>query len=118
MVRSGFGYAEVSRLVHRPPYRVFDREVKRAIFWGGVLPIVSIAGTFVHPIALFLLAAYPVQFLRTGLKARAKGMNSWTYAWLLMIGKFAEAQGVLQFYWNLVTGLSARPIEYKGRFPV
>ena len=43
-VRSGYGFAEVSRLYRASPHVTWRREIARAIFWAGVLPLVIVAG--------------------------------------------------------------------------
>ena len=106
--RAGFAFAQGAALHGRPPDRHWVVETRRAIFWGMVLPVVAgLAALLVTPLALILLAAYPAQILRM---SRRVGMQS---ALFTMIGKFAEALGVLAFWRSGIGGKDAELIEYK-----
>ena len=95
------------------------------MFWGLVLPlgisiIVGALAPFAPEISLLilfsLLLIYPVQIMRIALRKRRSG-QPWqfaaAYAGLLVIGKFAEASGVLKCWFERLLGLRQKLIEYK-----
>lgn len=112
-VRSGYGFAEVSRLHRKSPFRIWTRAVPSAIIWGGILPALIVLGSLIHPLFLVLVFIYPLQVF---LIAMRKGLNTpcvWTYAALIMLDKFAQLKGIIKFYWRLYRGETAQLIEYK-----
>lgn len=108
-VRGGYAFAEGAWLHGAPPERHWVAETRRALLWGGLLPAVLLAlAVGLGPECLALCLVYPLQWLRlawrTGSRARAS---------FLVLGKFAEAQGCLKFYWGLWTRRRSGLIEYK-----
>lgn len=106
--RAGHAYAEGAALHGRPPERHNVVETRRAIIWGIVLPLVTVAGLWISPWFLLLLAIWPLQVLRL----RQKGKDL-THAAFLTLGKLPEGQGVLDYYWRRWNGTSPKLIEYK-----
>jgi GT2 family glycosyltransferase len=98
MVRSGYAFAEVSRLHRTSPCGIWKREAGRAVFWGGLLPLTICLGALLHPIALAAALAYPVQVCRVAFARGPARSESWTYALFMMLAKFAECQGILRFW--------------------
>lgn len=111
--RAGHAYAEGAYLHGAPPERHNVAQMRRALLWGAVLPlmIVVLAGV-VSPWVLTLFAVYPVQIARL---ARRGGNDDAArkQAMLLTAGKFAEAVGILEFHLRRLTGKRAGLIEYK-----
>jgi glycosyltransferase involved in cell wall biosynthesis len=99
--RAGHAYAEVTAL-----HGLWRREMWRAVIWAGWLPVVVVAG-FVTPWAWLGLLVYPVQVLRLGLR------EGWAAGGLAVLGKFAEAQGVLRYCRNRLLRRRGGIIEYK-----
>ncbi|KAA9389071.1 glycosyltransferase [Neorhizobium galegae] len=112
-VRCGHAYAQVSHLHRTSPSRIWTRNLRRAVFWGGLLPLVAIAGAVIHPAALALLLLYPLQLLRLARRARPALGNTLLFASFDVLGKFPEMQGVAQFYLNRLINRRQRIIEYK-----
>ncbi|CDZ35990.1 glycosyltransferase [Neorhizobium galegae] len=112
-VRCGHAYAQVSHLHRTSPSRIWTRNLRRAVFWGGLLPLVAIAGAVFHPAALALLLLYPLQLLRLARRARPALGNTLLFASFDVLGKFPEMQGVAQFYLNRLINRRQRIIEYK-----
>jgi glycosyltransferase involved in cell wall biosynthesis len=105
--RAGHAFAEGSALYGKAPERHWRRETQRAVFWGAALPVAILGAGAVVP-ALWLLALiYPVQTLRL----MRKGGTEWGL--FSMIGKFAEAQGVLAYWLGRLQGRQRSLIEYK-----
>lgn len=106
--RAGFAFAQGAQIHGAPPERHWVAETRRALLWGAVLPaaiifLVLLAGAW----ALLLILIYPLQILRLS----RRGSTDW--AVFTVIGRFAEAQGALSYYWRKWRGSDPRLIEYK-----
>jgi GT2 family glycosyltransferase len=112
-VRAGHAYAEGAALHGAPPERHWVRETRRALAWGAALPAgIAALALAVHPAALALAALYPAQAARLALRAGG-GREAWAPAALSVIGKFAEARGVLKYRMGRLGSGPAEIIEYK-----
>jgi GT2 family glycosyltransferase len=112
-VRGGHAYVEVSQLHKASPYGIWKRETARAIFWGGLLPLIICLGALIHPVALAGTLVYPLQICRVASARGPSSSQSWIYALFITIAKFAEFQGILRYYWGQFTRRNAALIEYK-----
>lgn len=102
--RAGHAFAE-GAFLHG--FGHWGRETCRALVWGAVLPVsIGLAG-FLAPVLWLLALIYPAQLLR--LARRDGGI----VALFSLLGKFAEAQGVIEFHWNRLRRRSRGLIEYK-----
>lgn len=107
--RAGHAYAEGAALHGAPPERHKVAETRRALIWGAALPLVAVAGAvLIHPAALLILLAWPLQALRLRLKGR-----DWAEASFLTLSKLPEAQGVLGYWLGRLRGRKRGLIEYK-----
>lgn len=113
-VRAGYAFAEGASLHGGSPERHWVRESRSAWFWGAVIPLMVLPSVWVFGApGLWLLAIYPVQFLRLAVRgARSRRRNCWR-ALFLVLGKFPEVQGQMKFSWNRWMGRRSRLIEYK-----
>jgi GT2 family glycosyltransferase len=114
--RAGFAYAEGARLHGAAPERHWVREARSAVVWGAAIPLLTLGlALFVNPWFLLLLLIYPAQVLR--LYARTQGLGPvrtrWWRALFLVLAKFPEAQGQVQFWQRARSGGVAKLIEYK-----
>jgi glycosyltransferase involved in cell wall biosynthesis len=111
--RAGHAWAEGATLHGAPPERHCVDQVRRALLWGAIVPLaILVLAVLVGPVALVLLAIYPLRALRFALRDGAT-REAWERAWLLSLGKFAEAAGVIEYH---LRRLARRPrglIEYK-----
>jgi glycosyltransferase involved in cell wall biosynthesis len=108
-VRGGHAFAEGAWLHGASPERHWVRETGRAVLWGLLLPLcIMVMGLFVDPRAAWLALVYPLQWIRLSIRARSAAI-----AFLSVVCKFAEAQGVLKFGINKLLGQGGRLIEYK-----
>ena len=105
--RGGHAFAEGAAMHGAPPERHWVGETRRALLWGAVLPLVALLGLVVTPWAALILLAYPLQVLRLSRKL------GWERSFYLVLGKFPEAQGALEFYLNRLRKRRAGLIEYK-----
>jgi len=106
--RAGHAFAEGAALHGAAPERHWVAETRRALLWGlgGVVAIVLLT-VLVGPMGLLAALVYPLQVVRLS----RRGGLAW--AFFSVLGKFAEAQGVLSYYWRQISGGQKRLIEYK-----
>lgn len=112
--RAGHAYAEGAWMHGKGPEQHYVRETARALLWGLALPLVILATAMISvwpAIALSLI--YPVQVLRIALRDRHTSRHPWQHAFFLILGKFAEASGAIQFLWRKMLHRAPRLIEYK-----
>jgi GT2 family glycosyltransferase len=119
--RGGHAFAELASLHPRSRYR---RNVLRAVFWGGLLPLVFVgghlsgtkAGAQAGGLAVLLTVAQLIRLVaREGLRFPIRqAINAATF---LLIGKYAETLGIVRFHCQRLTGRRARLIEYKRPDP-
>lgn len=114
-VRGGYGTAKVALLHYHSPFAIWKREILRIVFYAAAVPALALAGALVHPMALALLLYYPLQVIRIAVRKGAMRRESWIYAFFMVIGKFAEFQGVLKYGLDLLMGRRSKLIEYKGQ---
>ena len=107
MVRAGYAFAEGSARHGAAPERHWLAETKRAVLWGIALPVAVVVAAVIHPLGWLLALIYPAQVLRL---ARRGG---WAWGFFTVIGKFAEARGVISYWVNRVRGRRRGLIEYK-----
>ncbi len=124
VVRGGHAYAEGAFLHGNSPERYNRRQTRSALFWGLVVPclslLIGLLGLLVKP-ALLALLFLPVagslivlgriycSYRRRGRSPRLSMMG----ACFCLLAKFPEAIGVLKFRLNQLTGKRSRLIEYK-----
>jgi GT2 family glycosyltransferase len=113
-IRSGYGFAEVSRLHRASPFRIWGRAVPSALFWGALLPTLIIFGSLVYLPFICVALIYPIQVCSIAIRRGTDQPGTWAYALLMVAGKFAQAKGIVRFYWLSSRGRTAQLIEYKG----
>lgn len=113
--RSGHAFAEGAWLHGAPPERHFVAETRRAVLWGGLLPLLLLGALLVLGTpALWGGLIYPVQVARVAHHLRRAGSPvPWTQATYLILGRLPEVQGVLTFAWRRLLSRPQRLIEYK-----
>lgn len=113
-VRAGYAFAEGATLHGSLPEKHGVRESIRAWFWALGLPLaVAVCTALVGPTGLIVLAAYPLQVVRLALHGDRSRRENWWIALFLVIGKFPEALGQMQFLARRMLGGRSRLIEYK-----
>lgn len=105
--RAGFAFAEGAARHGAGPDRHWVAETRRALIWGFALPAAVLAGALIFAPLLLGLLVYPLQ---VGRLAR-RGGGAW--AFFTVLGKFAEAQGALEFYLRRLIGRKRGLLEYK-----
>lgn len=105
--RAGHAFAEGAARFSTPQTPHWQAEVRRIWIWGVAIPLVAVLGSVLHPAAVLVVLAYPLQVLRL------KGRMGWAGAVFNTLGKFPEAIGALRFYLRRLSRTEARLIEYK-----
>ena len=121
MVRGGHAYAQGCAMHGAPPESHWVRENRRIVFWGIVLPVLILALAWpTRGISFVVLLGYSVLWWRTFRHSRSRGLNpadARLYARHMVVGKFAEAQGLITFWKSRLLGRRTRLIEYKSPAP-
>lgn len=111
--RAGHAAAEGAAMHGAPPERHGVRARLSALAWGLALPTGILATVLVFGLwGLCLALIYPAQVLRLGLRDGGH-RAAFERALFLVLGKFAEARGVVEYHVNAWSGRKARLIEYK-----
>ena len=105
--RAGHAFAEGAARFSSEAFPHWQRETRRIWGWGVALPATALLGALIHPAALLLLLAYPLQVLRLGARM------GWAAALFNTLGKFPEAIGALRFWYNQRRARRSGLIEYK-----
>ena len=113
-MRAGYAYAEGVRLHGRQPERHFIRQWRSAWLWGLGIPLLLLAASvWVGPLAFLGLLVYPLQVLRLFSNSSGSRQTRAERSIFLVLGKFAEAAGLVKAALHRVSGQGARLIEYK-----
>ena len=111
--RAGHAFAEGSAIHGKGPTRHWVRETRKALIWGAGLPLsIILAAVAFGPWALIAFAVYPAQIVRLGLR-EGGDKTAWERALFLVIGKFPEALGALEYWRGRLLGRRGGLIEYK-----
>lgn len=122
--RSGHAFAELARLhpqTRKPNWR---RQCHSIVVWAGVIPAATllgfagqaVAGRASLALAFLLLLAWPLKMGQMAARKRRSGLDSRTAlasGVLVMVGKFAELQGLFGYYRNRVLKRQSQLIEHK-----
>ena len=115
-VRAGHAIGQRFSLNGRGPLRDCARERRSVLVWGVSLPLLIIGlAPFTSGLSLLLAGGYLVLAQRIARYRRGQGdspADARLYARFVVIGKFAEAVGLLKFKLNSMAG-RYRIIEYK-----
>jgi GT2 family glycosyltransferase len=112
-VRGGFGYAQVWSTTAELPQRVFGAQLRSAIAWAVVFPLMVIVAAVAigGPLLILLIpAAYSVQILRIALRT-SLSLHSLQSAGMIFLAKFPEAMGALRYFLGRKSG---RLADYKA----
>lgn len=113
MVRGGFGYAEVWSSTGQLPERVFERQLRSALFWTVAVPLAIVFATILvrEPVVLALIpAAFALQIARIAARS-GFSLRAWQSAALLVLAKVPEAIGALSYFFGKKP---ERLVDYKA----
>ena len=117
-VRSGTAYCDVYLRHRRSPEQFRRREVWSILFWGLLVPVFALAGAW-HTsgvTVLLSLLAYIRLYRKVRRGRQAHGdrpTDNSMYSRFVVIGKFAQAVGVIRCLSRRVLRLKTQIIEYK-----
>ena len=112
--RSGYGYAQTALAFGDVQDRESSRRFARVFFWGGLLPAAIIAGALLlSPWTWLCLAIYPVQIARVAMQLSGPLKVRCLRSYFLMLGKFPEFLGALQFVAGRLRGAGPGRFDYK-----
>lgn len=112
-VRGGHAFAQIEAMHRTSEHGLWRRNVRRALFWGGLAPALILAAPFAGQWVLAGLLAYPLQWARLVLRERNYTREGLARAGLLVVGKLAELQGIAMFYSSRLRRRDTALIEYK-----
>jgi len=113
-MRGGYAFAAGADRHGTPPERHWVRESRSVWLWGLALPLLVLAAVAAWgPWALSLLVIYPLQISRLARQGQRAARDNWLRAVFLVLGKFPEMLGQVQFIANRSAGNQPRLIEYK-----
>lgn len=115
--RGGFAFADgAARHLHGPQWYNL-KAVVSILAWGLLLPAAALVlALFTRGLGALLLVAYGLLWYRIRAWRLAQGDErgaAGTYARYMVLGKFAEAGGVLRWLAGRLTGRRARNVDYK-----
>jgi len=112
--RAGHAFAQGAKMHGAAPERHYVREFRSALFWGLGVPLMALALiASIGPFGSLAFAAYPIQVVRLAMLGTRSTRENWLRAVFLVMGKFPEMLGQLQFYVRRTLGRQSRLIEYK-----
>ncbi len=112
--RAGYAFAEGAYLNGSAPEYHWVVESKRAWLWGALIPFSTFVAFLINPIlGLIIVLIYPLQILRLTFKSRLGLKEALIQSVFLIIGKFAEVIGQIQFLLDKYNKQQSKIIEYK-----
>jgi len=113
-VRSGFGYAQVWKATRAGAQPLYGLEIRRALFWAGLIPLLALMAALVSPwLGAAIAAVYAVQITRIAMRLGPTQAASWNYGLFAVLAKFPELQGVLRYVLVAAKGGQRSAILYK-----
>ena len=117
--RAGHAYAQGADMHGAPPERHCVKQTRSAVVWGLVFPILAIGLAWwtlgVSIVVYLLLVCAQTWRIRSGqIKVGRSKRHASLLAVYIMIAKYAQASGVLLYWYRKVMKKQAVLIEYKG----
>jgi GT2 family glycosyltransferase len=117
--RAGHAYAEGAARHRHEPGRFWQRESRRIVFWGLVLPSLAFGlCPLTIGLSLALLAGYPALGWRIYRSSRKRGRSptdARLYAQYCVLGKIPEGLGMAEYWLRHFFKSPSAIIEYKAR---
>lgn len=111
-MRSGYAFAEGVFMYLGNPDGYWRKELIRIFFWGMLLPTIIFAASIINKWYSLFWLIYPLQATRISLKGHAKRKDI-RFGIFMVLGKFPEALGTLNYLINRLTKTRRKLIEYK-----
>jgi GT2 family glycosyltransferase len=114
MMRGGYGFAQGVEMHGAPPEHHWVREYYRAWIWGLWMPLaIAILTLAFGPMALALVAVYPLQIVRLALRGSRPPREAWVRALFIVLCKFPEMVGQVRCKLDQLQRAQSQLIEYK-----
>jgi glycosyltransferase involved in cell wall biosynthesis len=112
--RGGYAFGLGFWLHHKGERVLWRKEVFSIVFWGIFIPLILLTLLGIVGLkGLLLLIVYPLQVLRLSVRFLGQHPNAVKRAFLLVVGKFAETDGLLKFAFDVILRRRSKLIEYK-----
>lgn len=113
--RTGHAFAEGAMLHGKGPDRHWVKETRRALIWGLGVPFAVLLGGLAHAAGWALALIWPAQILRLTLRQMRHDppLLAMRLAAFSLLGKTAEALGVLGYWRDRLRKRRSTIIEYK-----
>ncbi|MBV8488858.1 MAG: glycosyltransferase family 2 protein [Planctomycetaceae bacterium] len=120
--RTGHAYAEGSAMHGRAAERHFVRQTRSTIFWGIVLPLLTVGLAWpTRGLSLALLGGYPLLYHRTtcyyAVQRGWPPADARLYAFWIVLAKFPQAVGLLRYGLGRLAGKPSPVIEHRSTLP-
>jgi hypothetical protein len=113
--RTGFGNAQSMWLLRTRAERPLVLQAVRAWVWAGLLPFsIVVLSVGLSRWFAWLALLYPLQVLRIASSIRTDWRFAFERAFFLVLGKFPELRGHLQFLMDRRTRQGSAPFDYKS----
>lgn len=112
--RCGYAYALGAHAHGRSAEKYKVKVTTSALIWGAVLPIsIILLSVFISPLSLFLFGIYPLQVFRLNRKSKLDKSIRGKWACFIVLSKFPECLGILEFGYKKLFNKQSTIIEYK-----
>jgi GT2 family glycosyltransferase len=121
--RAGHAFGQLAHLHPGPGMPNWRGQCRSIVAWGAILPLLVVCSAGLGAalnhrlwvLTIVLLALWTLQLLRLSLKRRDLiPCIALANAFFLMLGKIAQAGGLMAFHRERWTGRESKLIEYKG----
>ena len=113
-VRNGYAVVSGAWLHRAGPERFNMRESLRIFGWAIAIPALIVFGGLVYAELRWLLALYPIQYLRLLYSQKQRQLcDALLWALFNLLGKFAELRGAITFLQERIRVSAPKLIEYK-----
>lgn len=112
-MRGGYATAEGVVLHGNHPLAGYRRKLRQTMIWGLLLPLAALGLAPFSSWALLLLALYPLKWARMAWRAEDRHAGRWLSAAFTLLAGFAEAAGVIKYWFTKRSQGTVRAIEYK-----
>ncbi len=111
-IRAGYAFSEGVFMYLGQPDGYWRRELMRIVTWGLLLPFITIVGTITSKWYLLIILLYPLQAARISIKEHGERRDI-RFGIFMVLGKFPEAIGSINYLVNRITRTRRKLIEYK-----
>ena len=113
--RTGFSYAQRIWLLRAATERNLARQAIRTWLWAAVIPLaIAVLALLIDPLFLVLVVLYPLQVVRVASTLPPPWRTRLERSFFLMLGKFPELLGQIQFWAGRDKRRGSTSFDYKS----